>query len=161
MRLGIVRAVLAVLLSACTGLTLPRLSFRCFNCLWLFLMGRDMFRLPVKPGSHVQEKQLPLAPSSLWGQPSAGVSTELKGSLQLPSSIMLYWGTYPTFLSPFCMYEKGLSSSGSENTLWRLKFNLPCLPFIYSACTVVDVVWPTASPFRKSARLLGFLKKLC
>lgn len=155
MQLGIVRAVLSVSHGACTGVTLPHLSFRCFSSSRLFLMGRDVFRLPVKPRSCVQEKRVSLAPSSLRGQPSAGVPTELRGSL------MLHWGTYPAFLSPFHMYVRELSCSGSKNTIWRLKFNLPCLPFIYSACTVVNAVSPTASSFRKSVRLLGISKKLC
>lgn len=153
MQLSIVRAVLSVSHGACAGVTLPHLSSRCFSSSWLFLMGRDMFRLPMKPSSCVQEKRVSLAPSSLRGQPSAGVPTELR------SSLMLHWGTYPAFLSPFHMYVRELSRSGSKNMIWRLKFNLPCLPFIYSACTVVNVVSPTASSFRKSVRLLGILKK--
>lgn len=152
MQLSIVRAVLSVRHGACAGDTLPRLSFRLFSSSWLFLMGRDMFRLPVQPGSCVPEKQLPLGPSSLWGQPLAGVPTKPWGSL------MQHWGTYPTFLSPFRIYERGLSHSESKKMLWRLKFNLPCLLFIYSAGTVVNVVSPTTSPFRKSARLLGLSK---
>lgn len=127
MQLSIVRAVLSVRHGACAGDTLPHLSFRLFSSSWLFLMGRDMFRLPVQPGSCVQDKQLPLGPSSLRGQPLAGVPTKPRGSL------MRHWGTYPTFLSPFCMYERGLSYSGSKKNALEAKVQLT-LPTFYLFC---------------------------
>lgn len=80
-------------------------------------------------------------PSSAWGQPSAGVSTELSSSLELLREM------YTAILSPLHVYERALFRSGSKSTLWKLKFNIPCLPFIYSVCTVVNVVSPTASLF--------------
>lgn len=73
-------------------------------------------------------------------------------------SLLLHQGTFYAFLSPFHFHERGLSHPRSENMLWRLKFSLPCLPFIYSVCSLLNVVSPTDCG---SVRLLRLLQKLC
>lgn len=68
----------------CTAVTLLQLSFRCFNASWLFLMGRDTFRLPVRPGFHVQGKQVP-AGSQLT--PGAVLSRSPHQALRKPAAL--------------------------------------------------------------------------
>lgn len=104
------------------------------------------------PSYVFQEMQVSLAPCCLWGQPSAGVSAEIW------SSLVLHCGTFHAFLSPFHMHERGLSHSRSKNMLWRLKFSLPCLPFIYSVCSLLNAVSPTDCG---SVGLVRLLQRLC